>query len=514
LVYPAEVRVLGAVRLSKMRDESTSPERQRAQVEAWSQLHGHAVATITEDTDVSGKVPATLRPGLGPWLTNPALSSQWDVLVAAKMDRITRSVADLCDLIEFCDKHGKILVSVSESFDLSTPAGRMVAHILASVAQFERERIGERRAEAAMALQKAARWQGGRFPFGYRPERNGNGWLLVPDPDTAPVVAWMAERIVRGQSATSLARDLEERGIRTPRGGKGWSAEVVIGVLRNPALTGHVHWRGEMIRDDDGMAVRREPVLDDAVWAHVQVALDQNSQMRSGHRRDASLLLRVAFCGRCGRPLYRHLRVLRNRRYDHYACAARLASGGRRCQEPYFRAEVLEHVIEAVLLSSAGDVPMMIRRVTPAQDRSADIAAKEEALAHLQERIISAREPGLIGFFEETARKLLADLETLRAEPARPETVSWEATGQTFGEYWAALPETGRHEFLLRSAVRVYADHNTEDPWPRPGTDGMVVLAVHSGIRVNIELGDLKALRDMAGETSNARNQPLKASTT
>ena len=180
--YPAEVRVLGAVRLSKMRDESTSPERQQAQVEAWAKLHGHTVTAITEDTDVSGRVPATQRPGLGPWLTDPALSSQWDVLVAAKMDRITRSVADLCDLIEFCDKHSKILVSVSESFDLSTPAGRMVAHILASVAQFERERIGERRAEAAMILQKVARWQGGRFPFGYRPERDGNGWLLSTRP--------------------------------------------------------------------------------------------------------------------------------------------------------------------------------------------------------------------------------------------------------------------------------------------------------------------------------------------
>jgi hypothetical protein len=325
--------------------------------------------------------------------------------------------------------------------------------------------------------------------------------------ETATGGSWFPTLILRrswpgwpsGLSAASrplrLPGILRRAGIKTPRGGKGWSAEVVIGVLRNPALTGHVHWRGEVIRDDDGMAVRREPVLDDAVWAHVQVALDQNSQTRSGRRRDASVLLR-------------------NRRYDHYACAARLASGGRRCQEPYFRAEVLEHVIEAVLLSSAGNVPMMIRRVTPAQDRPADIAAKEEALAHLQERIISAREPGLIGFFEETARKLLADLEALRAEPARPETVSWEPTGQTFGEYWAALPETGRHEFLLRSAIRVYADHNTEDPWPRPGTDGMVVLAVHGGIRVNIELGDLKALRDMAGETSNARSQPLKTSAT
>jgi hypothetical protein len=45
-----------------------------------------------------------MRPGLGAWLTDPTLSSQWDVLVAAKMDRITRSVADLCNLIEFCDK--------------------------------------------------------------------------------------------------------------------------------------------------------------------------------------------------------------------------------------------------------------------------------------------------------------------------------------------------------------------------------------------------------------------------
>jgi site-specific DNA recombinase len=84
LAYPAEVRVLGAVRLFKMRDESTSPERQRRQVEAWAQLHDHAVTAITEDTDVSGQVPATLRPGLGPWLTDPALRGQWDVLVAPR----------------------------------------------------------------------------------------------------------------------------------------------------------------------------------------------------------------------------------------------------------------------------------------------------------------------------------------------------------------------------------------------------------------------------------------------
>lgn len=48
-------------------------------------------------------------------------------------------------------------------------------------------------------------------------------------------------------------------------------------------------------------------------------------------------------------------------------------------------------------------------------------------------------------------------------------------------------------------------------PWPRPDPDGMVVLAVHGGIRVNIELGDLKALRDMARRTSNFRDDSLNA---
>jgi hypothetical protein len=91
-------------------------------------------------------------------------------LVCAKLDRITRSVSDLCGLIDFCQANGKSLVSIAESFDLGTPSGRMVATILASVAAFERERTAERRREAAEWLRKHARYGGGVVPFGYKPE--------------------------------------------------------------------------------------------------------------------------------------------------------------------------------------------------------------------------------------------------------------------------------------------------------------------------------------------------------
>ena len=118
-----------------------------------------------------------------------------------------------------------------------------------------------------------------------------------------------------------------------------------------------------------------------------------------------------------------------------------------------------------------------------------------------------------MGFFEETAGKLLADRDALRAEPALPETVSWQPTGQTFGEYWDALSETGWHDFVALGDPGC-----TPTTTPTIHNQGRIRTAwwcwrCIGGIRVNIELGDLKALRDMAGQAPDIRNDFLKATT-
>ena len=102
------------------------------------------------------------REGLGPWLIDPEKIAQWDVLIVAKLDRLTRSLKDFDELVEWMDKNGKVLVSASESLDLSTSTGRMFANLLAMFAQFERERIGERRREAGVKMRENGWWQGGR----------------------------------------------------------------------------------------------------------------------------------------------------------------------------------------------------------------------------------------------------------------------------------------------------------------------------------------------------------------
>ena len=102
-------RVLGAVRLSHATEETTSPERQREQIQQWSALHGHTVVHISEDINVSGNVPPGKRDGLGGWLSR---TGEFDVLVAAKLDRLTRSLVDFVDLVRWCDANNITLVAI------------------------------------------------------------------------------------------------------------------------------------------------------------------------------------------------------------------------------------------------------------------------------------------------------------------------------------------------------------------------------------------------------------------
>lgn len=86
-----------------------------------------------------------------------------DVIVVAKYDRLARSLRDLLDLVETIKERGAGFRSLAEDIDTTTPAGRLVFHVFASMAQFERERISERTKEGLQAARKRGRI-GGRPP--------------------------------------------------------------------------------------------------------------------------------------------------------------------------------------------------------------------------------------------------------------------------------------------------------------------------------------------------------------
>lgn len=86
-----------------------------------------------------------------------------DVVVVTKYDRLSRSLQDLLGIVSRIQAAGAGFRSLAEDIDTTTPAGRLVFHVFASIAQFERERIAERTREGLAAARRRGR-VGGRPP--------------------------------------------------------------------------------------------------------------------------------------------------------------------------------------------------------------------------------------------------------------------------------------------------------------------------------------------------------------
>lgn len=82
---------------------------------------------------------------------------QGDVITVTKYDRLARSLRDLLDIVDTIQAQGAGFRSLAEDIDTTTPAGRLVFHVFASIAQFEREQISERTKEGLEAARKRGR---------------------------------------------------------------------------------------------------------------------------------------------------------------------------------------------------------------------------------------------------------------------------------------------------------------------------------------------------------------------
>lgn len=161
----------------------------------------------------SGSTPWEDRRGLSMAIEYIELGHA-DVLVCAKLDRLSRSMLDLASLLERARKKRWQIVLLDFGLDTSTPVGEMVAHILGAVATFERRRIGERTKEA-LAAKKA---QGVRL---------GRPSTVAPT-----VIASILHLRSTGWTWQQIADELNALNVPTPQGGKRWRDTSVRAVYK------------------------------------------------------------------------------------------------------------------------------------------------------------------------------------------------------------------------------------------------------------------------------------------
>ena len=215
-------RAIAYLRVSteKQADAGVSLEAQRAKVEAYAALYDLELVTVEVDAGASAK--SLDRPALARALA--ALEAgEAAALLVVKLDRLTRSVRDLGDLVELSNRQGWGLLSVSEQLDTRTAAGRMVLNILAAVSQWEREAIGERTAVAMAHMRANDEYTGGEAPYGWRLAEDG---ALEADPAEQAAIAVARDLRDAGLSLRKVGAALAARGV-LPRTGRKWHPENV-----------------------------------------------------------------------------------------------------------------------------------------------------------------------------------------------------------------------------------------------------------------------------------------------
>jgi site-specific DNA recombinase len=240
-----------------------------------------------------------------------------DVVVAYKVDRLTRSLTDFARMVEVFDTHGVSFVAVTQQFNTTISMGRLTLNVLLSFAQFEREVTGERIRDKIAASKQKGMWMGGLVPLGYEVQER----RLVVNQAEAGTVREIFRRYLELGSVRLLMEELNRRGIRSKvrvarngktSGGNSFFRGALYVLLSNPIYIGEIRHKG--VRHP-GL---HEPIVDRELWEKTQLLLRSQAVRGASRTKSVASPLTGRLFDESGQSLTASHAVKGERRYRYY----------------------------------------------------------------------------------------------------------------------------------------------------------------------------------------------------
>ena len=360
------------------------------------------------------------RPGLEEMLYD-AEAQAFDTLLVFRVDRLSRNVRGLAQMVDELTKYDVTLKSITEPFDTSNPAGKMMLQMLGVFAEFEHATIVERTKVGMEEKAKGGNFVSGSVPYGFKLEPDQG---LIIHEDEALIVKKMFKMYALGkQGASAICNQLNAAGHRN-RNGRKWGRRVVLYMLKNPVYLGKIRWR-EVLYEGN-----HDPIISEVLFEKANQVLQERHEDLKGrqwHNGDERLLTGIIKCARCKSHMFGGGCCNKGVHVPYYVCSKRFNDHD--CEQDYLRAELLEAAVIEDIKAMFLDEQFMARIWAEANRRlgtekpllEKEIGKIEAQAAKTQaamDRYFGAFEAGTLTpeLCDEKVRDLCARLQELEAE--------------------------------------------------------------------------------------------------
>ena len=312
--------------------EGFSLPEQKERLEAYCKFNGYKIVEYYTDAGISAKT-GNHRPEYDRMLED-GKQGKINMIIALKLDRITRSTRDWETLMDYLEKNNINIAFVNDDINTTTANGKMVSRIMMSVSQNEIERTSER---TIIGLEGAIK-QGhipARAPLGYKHIDK----KLVPDPLTKDIIIRIYNLYFEGLTYNSIAKLFNKEKVCDKTN---WKDTSILKIITNVIYKGD-YIQGKTTRNPRYFPDVVEPIVSKELWDSCQVQKKKNQ--RNYMRSQTYIFLQKLKCPKCGRILAGGAshKIKADKWYYYYRCE--------KC-----RGNIREHEIEDSIKELLSDI--------------------------------------------------------------------------------------------------------------------------------------------------------------